>query len=438
MTEDKRQGPLQAEYIKQEKRGKMANETSVLDQLSTALRAAGYEIAAPMKLLGPRVFECALMQRQPKPQLSRLQVFASADPQDFVDQVTGHLRFSGTGITTTLSGVSFASTMGLPMLVYREAKTWSLRELIRFRYSAQALAFVAWDLIQAVRVAFNAGRPLGPLEPTRVSVSSDGAFRAQIHLFNYSRDPAHSHPDQLRALNGMVPQDVRYDLWSLGLVFFEMLLGVDLLECLATLLKGDVRPETIAAFYARFLAGDASFVEFCYPKLQVDENNAFFKNMRSLMDACMDLDAKPTDAFFQGLLDNPLFAAREKFRSRLQVQEDPFAASLRGLSKSEASEPTAAVAQLKRKMARAGLQELGRNFEFVASRVELSAEEIVPLLLLLSYPCPEHRRRITKTLGLLESPVSSKTRANQRAVLLCLSLLVPDPVEHAWLRQTNI
>ena len=436
--------------------------------VAAVLDALGYPVSSSMEVLphaDQPVVECCWQQtvlNQPK--LSRLQIFLGNSADQFAEQVMGHMGLAGSGIVTSLTRLLIVPSIPLPVLVYEESRDWPLSELIKSKFGFKCASLVAWDLIQAVRVANCMRKPLGPLSPTRVRVSSDGMFRAKVHLFTTSsHELLRCHPEQIRAalLEGHkvgkakqqgharlpVPQSTEFDLWSVGLLLYELILGRDLQEDLTTLLEGDLRPERVAAHYEAYLSlGDPTFsyAEYCYPNLRPLRENQVFRCSVDLMSFCMwphffatqfGYPTHPTfsDSFFSRLLGSDFFAAREKFRARwtradaplvIQVREADALRKLGNLRRAADLEYTG----LRKQLTTSGLHVLSGQIEHVFSRSEAPLSDVVNLVVLLLYPNQRQRARIVHTGNLqqfMHEDTLSKLWLDEQTLYLAFQLLLP-------------
>jgi hypothetical protein len=235
----------------------------------------------------------------------RVQVFVGPGTQEaFLSQLRAHRQLAktktkpGPGAWAVLEDVLISPHVKLPILVFREAgcrypldqfgRTLSVGDARKWR--------IAHDLIALVDACCKQNLTVGPLTMQRCRSADDGAT---IVFDFFGCDSALAvRTDLGLCADSLVAQN----LWTLGLLLFEVLMGVKLEEQLVRLLNGDARLEKVKQLYEDFLKRHKtqvfeSFAMFCFPglknmcqdsaKQEQEQDGSNFEAINSLLCLCL-------------------------------------------------------------------------------------------------------------------------------------------------------
>jgi hypothetical protein len=147
---------------------------------------------------------------------------------------------------------------------------------------------VALQLIELVRVCCSQKLAVGPLTMSRCRVANDESLRTSVCEFFGDGEQKHFMRTGCGAFVGLEQEN----LWTLGLLLFELFFGMRLEDQLLRLLQGDLRPESVQALYRRFWLETetcTSFASFCFPELRDDSPEA--NAMNTVLCFCMKPEA---------------------------------------------------------------------------------------------------------------------------------------------------
>jgi hypothetical protein len=392
--------------------------------VSSVLDAAGYEAtdASTISMQDEQiVVECDVLAGRGGPgSPQRAQIFIGNDPQPLAEQLAAHFALCTSGITTILDDLLFLPAIRFPVLLFRETRQFPLTQLMRTPPAFKFASLIAWDLIQAARISHQLGTALGPVSPGRCRVSSDGSFKTRIHLFTtQSYELLRCHPEQIRAkLRGEpLPLSWHYDLWSIGLLFFELFFGVALQVELARLLQNDISAASVACLYEKYLQVSEqestetqcfSFAVFCFPALLVTAKSlGLMQSANSLMCLCMKPNLQ--DRLLPDKIQDAWFAVAGKDKQAYPLLEARKAPCIFGNCTQEAlrllQNPGSRAGSLleceslHNKLSRCGQAPLSERVQAIVSRLHVTPGAVLNLLLTLLYPRAELRKNVIKSTG---------------------------------------
>lgn len=416
--------------------------------VASALEGAGLQISKPRTLHkgadGQILVECTVQRENlGLAQVCCAQVFCGSDPQSFAEQLSAHFALGGTCATTTLDEILFLDAVKFPVLVFREARHFTLLELMKTDLAFKHAIAIVWDLIQAAKAAFARGRALGPVSPARCRVSTDGQYLTRVHLFtSNSFEIVRCHPAQIRAkLAGQpLPLDTTYDLWSIGLLFFELFFGVDLQVELSRLLDGNLELEAVAALYDAYLALPNPFIGFglfCFPHLAVNcKDSQLLRTANALMCLCMrpvtlfraerSVDPKGRIALLMSKLAAcPLFAEQALAPRLTRIGAGRCLDEARKLVEQTALRPghNLEFDAIGGQLQRCGFANVAQAVRAVLARVHVPPAELLHVFMVLMHPESANRQRVLAATGLQAlTSANPEIWKNKTALLVALAI----------------
>jgi len=245
-----------------------------------------------------------------------------------------------------------------------------------------------------------------------------------VHLLSaQSFELFRCHPAQIRAVlkQEPLPMTTEYDLWSVGLILFELVFGLDLQTHLVSRI-GNLALENVAQHYETFLQNTAplvSYARFCFPNL-LNAGGPLQLRVNELMCLCMraaELDIETSKVFEMIATNDLVCGLQEKEPERWTRFASPFASRVAEMShRPERVGWELEFATLDNKLTQKGLIALSAKIKSVFSKTEAPLADVVALVLTMLYPETEKREKIAKSMG-VEIGSASKLWLTETVIL---------------------